>query len=69
MGAALLGLFLTVTFARGFATILIAHVMFTSRLRRRDDPGPAGGARPPVEEAAMDLGADEWTTFRRSRCR
>ncbi len=64
MGASLLGLFLTMNVATGFATIVIAHVMFNiayvvvtvlARLQGMDEH---------IEEAAMDLGANEWTTFR-----
>ena len=47
LGAALLGLFLTMNFATGFATIVIAHVMFNVSLRGRDDEGAARGDGPP----------------------
>jgi spermidine/putrescine transport system permease protein len=75
MGASLLTLFVataqgplhTVTggalFPLGFQTILIAHIMFnvsyvvvTVRARMQGFPRH-------LEEAAMDLGANEWTTF------
>jgi len=51
--------------ATGFATIVVAHTMFNvsyvvvtirARLQGMDNH---------LEEAAMDLGANEWTTFRK----
>ncbi len=65
MGAALLGLFLTATFSRGFATILIAHVMFTLGYVVVTIRARLEGLDLHVEEAAMDLGANEWTTIRK----
>jgi spermidine/putrescine transport system permease protein len=65
LGAALLGLFITMGLATGFLTIVIAHTMFgiayvvvTIRARLQ-------GMDLHIEEAAMDLGANEWTTFRK----
>jgi spermidine/putrescine transport system permease protein len=64
LGAALLALFLTVNVATGFVTIVLAHTMFaiayvviTVRARLQGMGGD-------LEEAAMDLGANEWTAFR-----
>ncbi len=65
MGAALLGLFLTATFSRGFATILIAHVMFTLGYVVVTIRARLEGLDLHVEEAAMDLGANEWATIRK----
>jgi len=65
MGAALLGLFLTANFARGFVTILIAHVMFTLGYVVVTIRARLEGMDLHVEEAAMDLGANEWTTLRK----
>jgi spermidine/putrescine transport system permease protein len=65
MGAALLGLFLTASFARGFLTILIAHVMFTLGYVVVTVRARLEGLDLHVEEAAMDLGANEWTTFQK----
>ncbi len=65
LGASLLTLFLSVNAQLGFWTIAIAHVMFCisyvvvtvrARLVSFDRH---------LEEAAMDLGANEWTTFRK----
>jgi spermidine/putrescine transport system permease protein len=65
MGAALLGLFLTANFARGFVTILIAHVMFTLGYVVVTIRARLEGMDLHIEEAAMDLGANEWTTIRK----
>jgi spermidine/putrescine transport system permease protein len=65
LGASLLTLFLNMRVATGFTTIVLAHVMFIvsyvvvtvkARLISFDRH---------LEEAAMDLGANEWTTFRK----
>jgi spermidine/putrescine transport system permease protein len=65
LGASLLTLFLSLNVQLGFWTIVIAHVMFCisyvvvtvrARLISFDRH---------LEEAAMDLGANEWTTFRK----
>jgi spermidine/putrescine transport system permease protein len=64
MGASLLTFFVTLGVSFGFVTVLIAHVMFSlsfvavvirSRVLTLD---------PYVEEAARDLGAGSWATFR-----
>jgi len=65
LGASLLTLFLSSRIVTGFLTIFIAHVMFiasyvvvTVKARLIDFDRH-------LEEAAMDLGANEWTTFRK----
>jgi spermidine/putrescine transport system permease protein len=65
LGASLLTLFLNQQIVTGFGTIFIAHVMFivsyvvvTVKARLIDFDRH-------LEEAAMDLGANEWTTFRK----
>jgi spermidine/putrescine transport system permease protein len=65
LGASLLTLFLSSRVVTGFLTIFIAHVMFiasyvvvTVKARLIDFDRH-------LEEAAMDLGANEWTTFRK----
>ena len=65
LGASLLTLFLNGRVVTGFATIFIAHVMFivsyvvvTVKARLIDFDRH-------LEEAAMDLGANEWVTFRK----
>jgi spermidine/putrescine transport system permease protein len=64
MGASLLSLFITLRVPLGFVTILVSHVMFSlsfvavvvrSRVLTLDRY---------IEEAARDLGAGPWTTFR-----
>jgi spermidine/putrescine transport system permease protein len=65
IGAALLSMFVYIDLARGFSTLLIAHVMFSisfvvvvvrARLIALD---------PALEEAAADLGASPWARFRK----
>jgi spermidine/putrescine transport system permease protein len=65
LGAALLGLFLTMNVATGFATIVIAHVMFNVSYVVVTIKARLEGMDTHIEEAAMDLGANEWTTFRK----
>jgi spermidine/putrescine transport system permease protein len=64
LGAALLGLFLTMGVATGFVTIVIAHVMFNVSYVVVTIKARLEGMDTHIEEAAMDLGANEWTTFR-----
>lgn len=63
LGAALLGWFLTLNFARGFATILIAHVMFTLGYVVVTIRARLEGMDLYIEEAAQDLGANQLTTI------
>jgi len=65
LGAALLALFLTAAFSTGFITIIIAHVMFTVSYVVVTVKARLEGMDRHIEEAAMDLGATEWTTFRK----
>jgi spermidine/putrescine transport system permease protein len=65
LGAALLALFLTVNFETGFVTILIAHVMFNVSYVVVTIKARLAGMDLHIEEAAMDLGANEFTTFRK----
>ena len=66
LGASLLTLFLNVTFIDfGFWTILIAHVMFCISFAVVTVKARLVGFDRHLEEAAMDLGANEWTTFRK----
>jgi spermidine/putrescine transport system permease protein len=64
LGAALLGLFLTMNVATGYTTIVIAHVMFCMSYVVVTLKARIEGMDPFIEEAAMDLGANRWTTFR-----
>ena len=67
LGASLLTLFLNLTsvFTFGFLTILIAHVMFCISFAVVTVKARLIGFDRYLEEAAMDLGANEWVTFRR----
>ena len=64
LGAALLGLFLTIGTATGFATIVIAHTMFNVSYVIVTIKARLEGMDTHLEEAAADLGANEWTAFR-----
>jgi spermidine/putrescine transport system permease protein len=65
LGAALLGLFLTLHVGTGMITIIIAHVMFTVSYVVVTVRARLEGMDRHIEEAAMDLGATEWITFRK----
>ena len=66
LAAALLTLFLNVTIVTlGFGTILIAHIMFCISYVVVTVKARLIGFDRSIEEAAMDLGADELTTFRK----
>ena len=65
LGAALLALFLTINLATGFLTIVIAHVMFNVSYVVVTVKARLEGMDRHIEEAAMDLGANDWTTFRK----
>jgi len=65
MGASLLTLFLGLQLTLGFATIFLAHVMFNISYVVVTVKARLVGFDRHLEEAAMDLGANEWTTFRR----
>lgn len=64
LGASLLSLFLTVGFATGFVTILIAHVMFNLSFVVVTVRSRLIGFDRSLEEAAQDLGATGLQTFR-----
>jgi spermidine/putrescine transport system permease protein len=64
LGAALLSLFLNAGFATGFTTILIAHIMFNLSFVVVTVRSRLIGFDRSLEEAAQDLGATPWETFR-----
>jgi len=64
LGAALLSLFITFGVARGLVTIIIAHVMFTVAYVAVTVRARLAGFDRHLEEAAQDLGAGPWGTFR-----
>ena len=59
LGAALLGWYLTLNFARGYTAIVIAHVMFTLGYVVVTIRARLEGMDLHIEEAAMDLGANQ----------
>jgi spermidine/putrescine transport system permease protein len=67
LGASLLTLFLNMTgvFQLGFVTVFIAHVMFIVSFVVVTVKARLIGFDRHLEEAAMDLGANEFTTFRK----
>lgn len=64
MGASLLSLFLTTSITTGFGTILVAHIMFTLSFVAITVRARVLTLDSSLEEAARDLGAGPWTTFR-----
>jgi len=65
LGASLLALFLNLGVATGFWTIFIAHVMFDISFVVVTVKARLVGFDRHLEEAAMDLGANPFTTFAR----
>jgi spermidine/putrescine transport system permease protein len=65
LGASLLGLFVTINLARGFTTLLLAHVAFSIAYVAITVRARLAGFDRSLEEAAADLGANSWTTFRK----
>jgi spermidine/putrescine transport system permease protein len=65
LGASLLTLFVNLKVAQGFMTIFIAHVMFVISYVVVTVKARLVGFDRHLEEAAMDLGANEFTTFRK----
>jgi spermidine/putrescine transport system permease protein len=65
LGASLLSLFLTLGFATGFATIVIAHIMFNISFVVVTVRSRLIGFDRNLEEAAQDLGANGLQTFMR----
>lgn len=65
LGSSLLALFLNLGISTGFGTILIGHVMFNISYVVVTVKARLQGMDGRLEEAAMDLYADEWQTFRR----
>ena len=65
LGASLLALWASIGVQRGLVTILLAHVMFCISFVVITIRARISGFNRSLEEAAMDLGADEWTTFRK----
>jgi spermidine/putrescine transport system permease protein len=64
LGAALLSFFLNLAVAPGFVTIVIAHIMFNISFVIVTVRSRLIGFDRSLEEAAQDLGATPWQTFR-----
>lgn len=64
LGASLLGLFVTYNVARGFVTLVLAHVMFSIAYVAVTVRARLAGFDRAIEEAAYDLGARPFSTFR-----
>lgn len=65
LGASLLALFVSAEISRNLTTIIIAHIMFNLSYVVVTVRARFAAFDRSLEEAAMDLGADEWTTFRK----
>ncbi len=65
LGASLLALFLNLRIQLGITTVIIAHVMFCISFVVVTVKARIASLDPRLEQAAMDLYADEWQTFRR----
>jgi spermidine/putrescine transport system permease protein len=65
LGASMLGLFVTLSVPRGFLTLLLAHVTFSIAFVTVTVRARMAGFDLSVEEAARDLGANAWVTFRK----
>ena len=65
MGVSLLALYVMLGFELGLPTVIIAHIAFSISFVTVTVRARLHGFNRYLEEAAMDLGADEWTTFRR----
>jgi spermidine/putrescine transport system permease protein len=65
LGASLLGLFVTINLARGFLTLLLAHVAFSIAYVTVTVRARMAGYDRALEEAALDLGANAWVAFRK----
>ncbi len=63
LGASLLTMFVSIGQPRNEATILIAHIMFNISFVVVTVRARITGFPRHLEEAAMDLGANEWVTF------
>ncbi|NJM91943.1 MAG: ABC transporter permease [Rhodospirillaceae bacterium] len=65
MGSSLLALFVTLRVPLGFWTVAIAHILFCLSFVVVTVKARLAGLDPRLQEAAMDLYANEWQTFRR----
>lgn len=65
LGASLLAFYVSIGLSRDLTTVIIAHIMFNISFVVVTVRARLAGFDRRLEEAAMDLGADEWATFRK----
>lgn len=65
LGISLLATFRLLSMNLGLLTVILSHVTFCTPFVALVVRARLHGLDPSLERAAMDLGADEWTTFRR----
>lgn len=65
MGSSLLALFVAAGIHLGFWTVVMAHILFCLSFVVVTVKARLAGMDPRLQEAAMDLYANEWQTFRR----
>lgn len=65
LGSSILALFITLNVATGFETIVVAHILFNISFVVITVKARLQGFDRHLEEAAMDLYANEWSTFRK----
>ncbi len=65
MGSSLLALFIALQVGRGYGTVLVAHILFNLSYTVVTVRARIVGFDRYLEEAAMDLYANEWQTFRK----
>lgn len=65
MGSSLLGLFVATRFSTGWVTLILAHILFIISYAVATVRARIVGFDRHLEEASMDLYADEWLTFRK----
>jgi spermidine/putrescine transport system permease protein len=65
MGVALLTCFVGLKIRLSLLTVILAHIAFCSSYVAVTVRARLHGFNRTLEEAAMDLGADEWTTFKK----
>jgi spermidine/putrescine transport system permease protein len=65
MGSSLLALFVTLQLPLGFWTVVLAHILFCLSFVVVTVKARLAGLDPKLQEAAMDLYANEWRTFQK----
>lgn len=65
MGSSLLALFVTMRVSLGFWTVVVAHILFCLSFVVVTVKARLATLDPRLQEAAMDLYANEWQTFRK----